>query len=187
MELKQPDERFKKVLLAIGILLALAFFTGFFAWQIADTFTPMPIVKDCYSSECANYQIAFSSCYSKCDPNNPACAQSNCSTSQVQLQNCTTSCENNNAQLRTKIDQQTKQHRLIFAIITLIIGAVSIIGGILIVGYGAVSGGLIGGGIVCTLEAIVAYWTWMGGWFRVFTLFILLVVLILVGIRKLKD
>ena len=74
-----------------------------------------------------------------------------------------------------------------FSVTALILGIIAMIVAFIIRENDVVSGGLIGGGIIAFIIALVGFWDRLEGWMRVAVAFVIAVTLIIVGLRKFKD
>ena len=164
---KGKGERFKRVLLAIGIAIILSAFAGFFALELSNRMAPGKL-EDCWRG-CEEAQDLYSECTDQS-------TITECQSEYSAWRDCNDEC--------LKI---LKPKLKIFAITTIIMGVIAIIVGVFLGGMSAVSGGLIGGGIISLLEGIMAYWSQFEGWLRVIILAGVLGLLIVIGIKKLKD
>jgi len=162
-----------KIAMGIGIVIVVALFAGFGADYIGNSFRDNcrePSDGYCYSTSVSK-PIIENQCYD-------ITTQEEC--------NANNECEWDS--YYSYSDECRQSYHNTFSIFSLIIGIIALIAGFIVSKNNeALSGGLVGGGIISLIIAVIGYWSYITELLRVILIGIIAVILIVIAAKKLKD
>lgn len=164
----------KKVAMGIGLAVVVALFAGFGADYIASS------VRDGCSD-------GNGTCYSvpKTPSGGMAASDDDCA-SILTAEECTAEVDCYWQDDRYS-DECRQTYQNVFTIFASVVGALGLIISFMVKNNNALSGGLMGGGIGALIIATISYWSRMSDLIRVLLILVLLIILVWIAYKKLKD
>lgn len=170
--------KFTNVTLLIGLAIMLALATGFVGWQLGDGAKTACQTVELSKQECCGYDLQggvpkLSTYYnwvaSSSDCSGQIVSRSYCSADSYYSDNC------------------QDAFRFWFAMVSLFVGSLAIGLGIFWKTNETLQGGLILGGAINLVMAVISAWSWLTGWTRVVLAVIIFFVLAFLAYKRFND